>query len=175
MKESERKIIEGTLCVLYSKERYLLRLETEGINKGCWIFPGGSYERAESGVRELGVECVIRETEEETGMTPIRPKLKARIFFDNFKRIFPGKINIADFDYDALYYISTEYIGEFKKISPDGREQKWFRYDETLILNMHQGDREILKALERIPRERVFEGNIVHKGTDLEFAVFHDV
>ena len=172
MKTDERKIIEGTLFLLKVDGKYLLRLETEGINKDCWVFPGGSYEREDSGERELGVECAVRETEEETGLTPLKPRLRARIFFDNFKRVFPGKTEIANFDYDALYFISGDYTGTFREISPDNRRQDWFTYEEILNLPMHEGDREVLKALERIPSERVIEGRIIHIGSKLENAFF---
>lgn len=175
MNETDRKIIEGTLMILKVNEKYLLRFETKGINKDCWIFPGGSYEREENGARELAVECATRETREETGLTPIKPKLKARIFFDNHKRIFPGKTETANFDYDALYFISQEYTGTLKETSPDGRKQAWFTYEEAQNLPMHPGDKEILKALERISGDRVFEGRIVHNKSDLESAVFVDI
>jgi 8-oxo-dGTP pyrophosphatase MutT (NUDIX family) len=172
MKTEERKIIEGTLFILKVDRKYLLRFEIEGINKNYWIFPGGSYERNNSGARELGIECAVRETKEETGLTPLKPRLKARIFFDNFKRTFPGKTEIANFDYDALYFISGDYTGKFQEISPDKRKQNWFSYKEALNLPMHEGDKEILNALERIPYEKIIEGRIIHNQTKIESAIF---
>lgn len=175
MKTNDRVIIEGTLLILKIKGKYLLRLEQGGINNNCWIFPGGSYDRELSGARELGVQCAIRETQEETGITPLEPRLKARIFFDNFKRIFPGKTEVASFDYDALYFYTENYNGELKEISPDGKKQGLFTYEEALNLPMHEGDKEILKALEKIPSNKVFEGRIVHNGSKLDLAVFQEI
>ena len=174
MKEDDRKVIEGTLCIIKVNNKYLLRLETRGINKDCWIFPGGSYERNKSGARELGIECAIRETQEETGLTPLDLRLRARIFFDNFKRIFPGKTEVATFDYDALYFYS-ENFRESPELRKEQGEIGWFSYEETRNLAMHKGDLRLLEELELRPQEEIFEGVVVHEGTKLEYASFHTI
>jgi len=174
MDEQKRKILRGTLCLVQREDgRYLMRLETKGINQGCWIFPGGDYELLQDKTRtELGAECAIRETQEETGITPKDLKLRAIIYFDNRKRTFPGKTEIASFDYEGKYYFTKEYIGEFQEVGPDGRRQGWFTYEEAKKLPMHEGDLKILDALERMPSLRVFEGVIVHNESKLESANF---
>jgi 8-oxo-dGTP pyrophosphatase MutT (NUDIX family) len=174
MDTERRKIIRGTFCIIRREDnKYLMRLEKSGINAGCWIFPGGDYEILKSEDRtELGIECAARETREETGITPINLKFKARIFFDNRYRIFPGKSETANFDYDGDYYFTEEYNGELKPISPDGREQKGCTYEDARKLPMHEGDIAILDYLESSPKEAIFGGVIVHEGRRLKLAKF---
>jgi 8-oxo-dGTP pyrophosphatase MutT (NUDIX family) len=175
MDENQRKLIRGTLCIVKRKHdnRYLLRFETKGINANCWIFPGGDFEYLADKQRiELGVECAARETQEETGISPQNLRLRAIILFDNKKRIFPGKTEVANFNYQGIYYYTEDYIGEFREVGPDGRKQGWFNYDEAMHLPMHPGDKAILKALETIAQEEIFEGVIVHNIGDLESATF---
>jgi len=174
MDEQKRKLYRGTLCVVRREDdRYLMRLETQGINKGCWIFPGGDYEILQDGTRtEFSAECAIRETQEEMGITPLNPKLRALIYFDNRKRIFPGKREVANFDYQAAYFCSHDFEGEFRKTGPEGNKQGAFTYEEATKLPMHPGDLKILDALTRMPLHHVFEGVVVHNGLSLESADF---
>ena len=70
---------------------------------------------------------------------------------------------------------SSIQIGKLREVGPDGRKQGLFTYEETLKLAMHEGDREILKALEKIPNDRIFEGRIVHNGSKLELSIFQEI
>jgi 8-oxo-dGTP diphosphatase len=170
MDENQRRILRGTLMIIRRADgKYLLFHETKGVHKGMWIFSGGSYDTIKTEDRsETGIECVVRETQEETGITPINPRFKAKIFFDNHLRIFPGETKIANFDYEGAYYLSTDYSGEAKPISPEGKEQGWFSYEETKNLPMHEGDRRFLEILEKSPLEKVIDGVIVHEGSRLK-------
>ena len=166
MDKQKRKLYRGTLCILYQNGRYLMRFETAGINKNMWIFPGGSYKQLESGRMETGSECTSREAQEETGLTPLDLRYRARVFFDNHLRIFPGEKDIADFDYDATYFQTSQFSGEFRDISPDGRKQAWFPHEEAIRLPMHEGDRELLRAIQGL--NCCFEAVIVHEKDKLK-------
>lgn len=170
MKDEVRPIIRGTLCVVIKDCKYLMRLENGGINDGCWIFPGGSFDDIQGeDRRELGVECATRETQEETGVTPINPILKATMFFDNRYRIFPGKTEVASFDYQGLYYQAEDFEGELKPTHKDCR-QGLFLYREAKTLHMHEGDRAILKAIHFSRSRECLDGVIVHEGNKLKLA-----
>ena len=172
MKEEPRKLIRGTLCILKKDEKYLMRWETKGFNKDFLIFPGGSYEKVQLVERtELGAECAARETLEETGIRPIDLKLRATIFFDNKRGIFPDKTEVANFDYQAFYFSTENYTGQFTERGPEGK-QGWFRYEEARKQPMFEGDRRILDMIARIPAKEVFEGVVVYNGTALESATF---
>jgi len=176
MNEEKRKLIRGTFCILQDTlGRYLMRYEPKGINANCWKFPGGSFEfLSQLGRIERGVECAIRETAEETGIIPINPFLKAIITFDNHARIFPGKTEVADFDYEGHFYATREYSGEFKEIgpAPDSYRQGWFSYEALQSMPMHEGDRAILQRIHSSDFREQIEGVIVHEGSRLVLADF---
>jgi len=180
MDTNARKLIRGTLCVIRDLQgRYLMRHQIGGINNGCWIFPGGDYDIVEQEDRtELGPECAKRETREETGITPNNPRLIARIFFDNRYRIFPGKTQVANFDYDADYYFADRFSGELAPIGPEGTRQDWFNYEDARKLQMHQGDLAVLEKLEQtisVSSNIVIGGVIVHEGSNLKSATFRQI
>lgn len=173
MDRPKRKLYRGTLCVIHKEGKYLMEFQENDINSGCWIFPGGGYNLTPDGTRtELGIECASRETREETPYKPLRPRLIALIFFDNRFRIFPGKTEVADFDYDARYYYSQEFEGEFNERGPEGHKIGWFTYEQLRELPMHEGDRRILEAIVKRPEGSIIDGVIVHRGDRLERADF---
>jgi 8-oxo-dGTP pyrophosphatase MutT (NUDIX family) len=175
MDDQERTLYRGTVCVIRPNEKYLMRFQETGINAGCWIFPGGSYKLRPNKRRiELGVECATRETQEEIGVNPLNPILIGRVFFDNRFRIFPGKRKRATFDYDADYYFTEKYEGEFKDIGPEPEKmrQEAFGFTEAIKLPMHEGDRAILRWIEHRRNSRPFSAVIVHRGKKLERAFF---
>jgi len=173
MKLDGRTLARGTLMIIRREDgKYLLFHETRGVHKGMWMFPGGSYDQLQEDRSETGAECAVRETTEETGVSPINPRFKAKVFFDNHLRIFPGQSEIASFDYEGAYYLTTEYKGEVQAISPEGKEQGWFSHQETLSLPMHEGDRKFLEQLETAPLEKIIDGVIVHGGSKLKTYSF---
>ena len=66
----------ATLCFVIDGARVLLIRKLRGLGMGKVNAPGGKIEPGES-----AVECAIRETEEEVGVTPIAPELFAEISF----------------------------------------------------------------------------------------------
>jgi ADP-ribose pyrophosphatase YjhB (NUDIX family) len=176
MDEQIRKLYRGTLCIIYSNGKYLMRFNPTGINVDFWTFPGGSYKLIEENKRtELGIECASRETREESGVTPKNLRFLARIFFENRKRMFPGKTEIANFDYDASYFLATDYEGEFREIGPEGTKQGFFTLEEALKLPMPEGDLAILKEIDKHKTQGIFEGVIVYNLTKLESATFQTI
>ena len=68
-----------TLCYLEQNGCYLMLHRTKkekDINKDKWIGIGGHLEEGES-----PEECLVREMREETGVTPLSPKLRGIITF----------------------------------------------------------------------------------------------
>ena len=176
MDEQIRKLYRGTLCVVFSNGKYLMRFNKTGINANSWTFPGGSYKLIGENLRtEFGVECATRETKEETDITPLNPRLRARIFFENRRRIFPGKKEVADFDYDASYFLATSYEGELKAVGPEKTKQNFFDFEKALTLPMPPGDLAILRELNKRDISKVFEGVIVYNGINLESATFRTI
>ena len=91
----------GTMSYLFVDKQILMikRLkEKNDPNSGFYTLPGGKLKDFEKGLNPNGrLESAIRETEEETGLKLIEPKLKGVILFDNSERIFDNWKNSQDF------------------------------------------------------------------------------
>ncbi len=66
----------ATLCFLLKKNNVLLIHKKTGLGAGKISGPGGRLEKGET-----STECVVRELEEEVGMTPISPKKMGELSF----------------------------------------------------------------------------------------------
>jgi 8-oxo-dGTP diphosphatase len=65
-----------TLGHIINGNKLLLKEATRGVSKGKWNGPGGKIDKAET-----PLQCIIRETYEETGITMIKPFYHGRLFF----------------------------------------------------------------------------------------------
>jgi 8-oxo-dGTP diphosphatase len=65
-------IIIGSLCYIFDNNRVLMLKRNRPPHVGLWSPPGGKIE-----LGEAPVECCIRETFEETGLTITKPRLRA--------------------------------------------------------------------------------------------------
>ena len=123
-----------TLCYIRRNDEYLLlhRVKKEqDENKGKWIGVGGHVEKQES-----PEDCVIREVQEETGLTLTSFKYRARITF------------VSD-TYEAEYmhlFTADGFTGELIKDCNEG-ELAWVKKDEMLKLPMWEGDLKFLPLI----------------------------
>lgn len=142
-----------TLCYIRRNDEYLLlhRVKKEqDENKGKWIGVGGHVEKQES-----PEDCVIREVQEETGLTLTSFKYRALITF------------VSD-TYEAEYmhlFTADGFTGELIKDCNEG-ELAWVKKDEMIKLPMWEGD---LKFLPLIMDEnkRFFTMKLTYKGDKL--------
>jgi hypothetical protein len=95
-------MINATMCFLRNKQKTLLLYRNKGegdIHHGWYVPPGGRTERG-----ERGIDCMVREFREETGLILINPKLRVIATFYNQGRILGGKEN------------PEEYLNEFNNV-----------------------------------------------------------
>ena len=156
----------GTMSHLSSDEMVLMVMKKErenDPNSGLFTLPGGNLKDFEKGSNRSGrLESVVRETEEETGLTLINPVLRGVILFDNFERIFDNWPNPQDF----LVYIfsSQEYTGALKEETKEGIPL-WVCRSFVDRIPKNEGDARIYEWLRD---SRYFIGTIKHKGKVLD-------
>lgn len=119
----ERPIV-GVGAIIFSNGRVLLARRGRDPGKGEWSLPGGAAE-----VGETLAQAVIREVEEETGLT-VQPtslvKTLERIFYDEEGRvryhyvlcdflceILSGRINPAS-DVDEVEFVPVDKLPTYK-------------------------------------------------------------
>lgn len=120
MKEASLSIIEDTV-----NHKFLMIRHRRGINNGCINFPGGKKEE-----NETMLECVKRETLEETGLIIKHP-------------VQVGYVEFPKFDFYVHIYKSTEYEGTVlgKK---DEVEVFWQDIDNIPYHEMREADQNFL-------------------------------
>lgn len=137
-------------------------------NSGYCTIPGGKLKQYERGNNLQGrLECALRETEEETGIKPIKSILRGTILFDNDGRIFPDMKKRDNF-YVYLYY-ATEKDGELKE-SDEGKPFWAQSWEEIDTLPKNPGDRLMYGWLrsEEFKQGKCFSGVIRHKGNEID-------
>ncbi|MDP2628894.1 MAG: NUDIX domain-containing protein [Nanoarchaeota archaeon] len=156
----------GTMAYLNVGGKVLLLKKFErnnDPNSGFWTLPGGKLEDFEKGiVNPRGrLESVIRETEDETGITLINPVLKGAILFDNSERIFSNWSKKED--YLVHIFSAKGYKGALRQ-SDEGIPEF---IDERLLTSIPQneGDKMMYKWLEN---GRNFVGIIKHTGNRID-------
>lgn len=123
-----------TLCYLEQNGCYLMLHRTKkekDINKDKWIGIGGHLEEGES-----PEECLVREMREETGVTPVSPKLRGIITF------------VSD-RYGTEYmflYSAKAYQGELSSDCPEG-DLQWVEKDRISSLPLWEGDKIFLRLM----------------------------
>ena len=126
----------ATLCYLKKEGKTLMihRVKRENdMHKGKWNGLGGKIEPGET-----PEECVIREVEEECGLTIKNPRLKGVLTFPSFDGIE---------DWYVFVFTATEFEGDLHD-SPEG-VLKWIDDSGVQDLNMWEGDRTFMKWLNR--------------------------
>lgn len=126
------------------------------IHSGLYVVPGGQTERG-----ERGVDCVVREFEQETGLTLVNPRLRAIVTFYNEGRLLGGRLNPDDWCVEV--YTANSFTGSLKPESPQ-QLPIWVDSSNIPNLKMHEGDRRILELLNM---EGVYETIVRYEGTKL--------
>ena len=157
----------GTLIYMPVNDQVLMVKKSEGgrdPNAGCNTLPGGKLEAHEKGGNPKGrLERAVLECQQETGLTPINPKLRGIILFDNKERNFRSFSN--SIDYMVYVFVSTEYTGTMVE-KGDGGELP-FLAPKTEIPKLHKnaGDNKIYEWLKD---GRTFMGIIKHHGEEID-------
>lgn len=123
MKEASLSIVEDII-----NRRFLMVRNQRGINKGCINFPGGKKEPNEN-----MLDCVKRETLEETGITILNP-------------VKVGYIEFPTMDFYVHVYKTTEFSGEIT-----AREEEvdvfWQNADSIPYEHMREADKDFLPLI----------------------------
>lgn len=141
-----------TLCYIEKENSYLMlhRVKKEmDVNKDKWIGVGGHFEKDES-----PEECLLREVEEETGLTLEAWKFRGLITF-----VCQG----WNTEYMCLY-TADKFHGEIKEC--DEGELVWVPKSQLDHLNLWEGDKIFFRLLEE--REDFFTMKLVYEGDVLK-------
>lgn len=125
-----------TLCYLEREGQYLMLhrvSKQDDVNRDKWIGVGGKFERGEA-----PEECLLREVQEETGLTLLRYRLRGVLTF---------LYNEDEPEYIFLY-TSDQFEGELGEC--DEGVLEWVDQDRLEELNLWEGD----KVMFRLLRER---------------------
>ena len=107
--------IETTLCLLKRDNKILLAMKKRGFGKGKYNGIGGKIEK-----NETPEQAMIRETQEEINVTPIKYEKVGIVEFDEY---YKGKKQ------NLIFYLY--FIHEWKGIPSESNEMKpeWFDID----------------------------------------------
>ena len=144
-----------TLCYLEQNGCYLMLHRTKkekDINKDKWIGIGGHLEEGES-----PEECLVREMMEETGVTPLSPKLRGIITF------------VSDrYGTEYMFLYSAEaYQGELSSDCPEG-DLQWVDKDRISSLPLWEGDKIFLRLMSE--NHPFFSLKLSYQGDNLVYA-----
>ncbi|MDY6416075.1 MAG: 8-oxo-dGTP diphosphatase [Succinivibrio dextrinosolvens] len=144
-----------TLCYLEQNGCYLMLHRTKkekDINKDKWIGIGGHLEEGES-----PEECLVREMREETGVTPVSPKLRGIITF------------VSDrYGTEYMFLYSAEaYQGELSSDCPEG-DLQWVEKDRISSLPLWEGDKIFLRLMSE--NHPFFSLKLSYQGDNLVYA-----
>ena len=135
-------MINATMAYLRRNNKTLLLLRNDGPkdrHQGYYVPPGGRFER-----NERGVDCILREYEEETGLTLVEPRLKALTTFFNRGRKLGGEMDSEDWQVEV--YAADSFKG---KLRPEKENSPpiWVSDSKIDSVNMYPGDRMIMELL----------------------------
>jgi 8-oxo-dGTP diphosphatase len=123
MKKASLSIIEDT-----QNHRFVMIRHHRGINEGYVNFPGGKQEAGET-----MLECVKRETLEETGLIITDP-------------IEVGYIEFPTMDFYVHVYKSTQFSGELRA-KKDEVDVFWQDADSVPYAAMREADKDFLPPI----------------------------
>ncbi len=135
-------MLNATMCFLRSQGNTLLLYRNRGkgdIHDSWYVPPGGRTERG-----ERGIDCIIREFREETGLRLFNPKLRAVVTFYNKGRILGGKKNPED--WLVQVYEATNFTGGLREEHPKAKPI-WVPKSELKKVRIYPGDRRIFELL----------------------------
>ena len=126
---------QTTLCYIEKNNQYLMLHRTKkehDPNEGKWIGVGGKLEKGET-----PEACLLREVEEETGLTLKNYQLRGHVLFQS-----------DEWEDEFMYlYTATEFTGDIREC--DEGDLAWVVKDTVTGLNLWEGDRIFLELLTR--------------------------
>ena len=148
-----------TLCYIEKDEKYLMLhrvLKNDDINKDKWIGVGGHFEKGES-----PVDCLLREVNEETGLTLTSYQFRGIITFT-----FSSQGKETDTEYMCLY-TANGYEGELISCSEGNLE--WVNKKDVFSLKLWEGDKIFFRLLKE--GRPFFSLKLVYQDDELREAV----
>ena len=148
-------MLQTTLCYIEKDDSYLLLhrvSKKKDANKDKWIGIGGKFEDKES-----PEDCLLREAEEETGLTLTSYRLR-------------GIVTFVSNEYPTEYmflYTADGYEGEIGACREGNLE--WVKKKDMYSLNLWEGDKIFLKLLEE--EHLFFSLKLSYEGDKLVSAV----
>jgi 8-oxo-dGTP diphosphatase len=141
----------ATLCYVRSSGKTLMihRIKRQqDIHMGKWNGLGGKFEPGET-----PEECVIREVQEESGLTLVNPQLKGFLTFPEFA---------AGEDWYAFVFVAREFTGELAE-PPEGYLE-WIDDEKILSLSLWEGDQYFIPLLDQ---KGFFSGKFCYQNGEL--------
>ena len=132
--ENQKQRIKTTLCYIEKDGSYLMLLRNKkknDLNEGKWVGIGGKFE-----ADETPEECLLREVQEETGLTLTDYRLLGII----------GFVSDRWDDEDMYLYTADGWEGTLDYNCTEG-ELHWIPADEIMNLNLWDGDRLFLPRM----------------------------
>lgn len=160
------------MCYLREGGRVLLLHRNAGkedLHNGFYVPPGGGINQG-----ERGIDAIVREFEEETGLKLINPTLKFIVTFDNWGRLLGGRTDRED--HLVQTYFASMYNGELKEEEGKNANPVWiselYLTKANSEIKMYPGDRELFSLIDR---EGVFEVIQQYSGEDLTHFKYNRV
>ena len=150
-------MVNTTLCYLERGDEYLMlhRVKKKNdLNHDKWIGVGGKFEEGES-----PEDCVLRETQEETGLTLTDYRYRGIVTF----------VSNETFTEYMHLFTATEWEGTSHPC--DEGELAWIRKEDLLQLPMWEGDQIFLKLLDE--EAPFFSLKLCYQGDQLVRAVLN--
>jgi 8-oxo-dGTP diphosphatase len=130
---------ETTLCFVINSGKILLIRRKKGIGKGFLNGPGGRIKKG-----ERALDCAIREVQEETGITPIKPKKFGFVEF-----YLDNKMT-----YRAYIFVAEDFSGYLKET--EAAKPGWFPLDKIPFGKMFAEDKQYWVPL--VIEKKAFKG-----------------
>ena len=138
-----------TLCYIENETQYLMLhrvTKKQDVNKDKWIGIGGHFEFGES-----PEECLLREVQEETGLTLTSWRFRGLVTFVS-----------GDWEEYMCLYTADNFEGEL--IECEEGELVWIPKEEVFQLNLWEGDKIFLRLLRE--RETFFSLKLTYDEED---------
>ncbi len=144
-----------TLCYIRQDDCYLMLHRTkkkQDPNEGKWIGVGGKFEDGES-----PEECLLREVQEETGLTLTRYRLRGIVTFVS-----------DEWGTEYMHLFTADRFSGTLRPDCDEGTLRWIPIAEIPRLSLWQGDRIFLRLLQTCTQ--VFSLKLCYQGDQLVSA-----
>jgi len=121
----------GTWCLLLDNDKILMMQRTKEPHLGLWIPPGGKVE-----IGECPIECVIRETQVETGLIIAKPELRGIL----------TEHSVYGFNWINLIFVPKSFSGTVQREMREGR-MAWIALKDYHNLPTPEVDKRIIPKI----------------------------